>query len=338
MAKAEELARLVGGVLQGDANIDVTGVSSVEDAVPGDIVLAENPKYFECAAKSDASVIVCADDGSTEKTTIRVKDCRLAFARILEYFAPEQSQEAGIAANCCIGEGFRAGKDISVGYGCYVGKEVTLGDGVVIGPQSYIGDGVSIGAGSMFWPRVTVHWGTRIGERVTVHSGTVIGADGFGYVWDGESHRKVPQIGRVFIEDDVEIGANVTIDRAKTGETRIGSGTKIDNLVMIAHNVKIGRNCIIVAQVGISGSTVIGDGVILAGQSGVKDHVTIGDGAVIAARSGATKDVPAGVTVVGYPARENAEHWRIEAAMVRLPKLMKTVRELSEKIRLLERE
>jgi UDP-3-O-[3-hydroxymyristoyl] glucosamine N-acyltransferase len=338
MIKAEELARLVGGVIDGDRDLEVTGVSSVEDAMPGDVVLAENPKYFECAAKSDATVIVCADGGSTDKTTIRVKNCRLAFARILDFFAPKRKQELGIAANCCIGESFTTGKDISVGYGCYVGEGVTLGDGVVIGPQSYVGDGVSIGAGSVLWPRVTVHWGTQIGKGVTVHSGTVIGADGFGYVWDGESHRKIPQIGRVVIEDDVEIGANVTIDRAKTGETRIGSGTKIDNLVMIAHNVRVGKNCIIVAQVGISGSTVIGDGVIMGGQSGVRDHVRIGDGAVVAARAGLTKDVPEGATMAGCPARQRAQYWRIEAAMERLPQLVKTVRELSEKIRLLERE
>jgi len=346
MATVEQLAAFVGGRVEGDGSVEITGVASVEDAESGDIVLAENAKYFQAAAESRASAVVAAiasPPGKEKeaaasflsregKAVIWAEDARAAFARIIEYFAPPRPRRIGIDPNCRIGERFSCGRDVYIGYGCFVGDDVALGDEVSLAPCVFIGDGVRIGSGSVIHAGAVVHWGTEIGERVVIHSGAVIGADGFGYVRVGGTIRKIPQIGRVVIEDEVEIGANSTVDRAKTGVTRIGRGTKIDNLVMVAHNVSIGQNCLIVAQAGIAGSATIGDGVVIAGQVGIKDHIHIGDGAVIAAQAGVIGDVPAGSVLCGFPARERRRFWRMEASLERLPELLKRVSVLEKKL------
>jgi UDP-3-O-[3-hydroxymyristoyl] glucosamine N-acyltransferase len=215
-------------------------------------------------------------------------------------------------------------------------ERVTIGDGTAILAGTYIGRDADVGKSCLVYPNVTIREETRIGERVVIHSGSVIGADGFGFVREGDLYKKVPQIGNVEIGDDVEIGANVTIDRATTGTTLVGRGTKIDNLVQIGHNVRIGENCILVAQVGIGGSTELGSGVTLAGQAGATGHISIGDGATVAAQAGVTKSVPAGVTVSGYPAREHGIANRIYASSQKLPGLLKKVAELAERVKLLE--
>lgn len=332
-----ELSELVGGELRGDGDCEITGVSSVEEAAPGDLVFAQDARYLRLAASSPASAIVApAGSRNTGKPLILVNDPRYAFARILELFAPARKAPTGIDPTVHIGDDFRHGNDLSVGFGAFIGANVTLGDRVTIHPRVFIADDVRIGSDVTIHPMAVIHRGIVIGDRVTIHSGAVIGSDGFGYVTVEGSHHKIPQIGNVVLGDDVEIGANSAIDRARTGSTEIGSGTKIDNLVHIAHNVKIGRNCLVVALVGIAGSVTIGDRVVLAGQTGVKDHVTIGDDAILAARAGAIGDIKSGTCVSGFPARDHNEQLKISAAMHRLPDLLKLVSQLQTRVDALE--
>jgi UDP-3-O-[3-hydroxymyristoyl] glucosamine N-acyltransferase len=231
-----------------------------------------------------------------------------------------------------VGERLECAEGVSVGYGCWIGDDVSIGSGSIVHPLVYVGDGVRIGDDCEVYPHVVLYPGTELGSRVTVHAGTVIGSDGFGYVSVGGELVKVPHIGKVVIEDDVEIGANVTIDRAKTGSTRIGRGTKIDNLVQLAHNVKTGQRCIIVAQVGLAGSVELGEQVTLAGQVGVNSHVRIGDGAVVGAGAGVFGDLEGGGTYSGFPARRHREHLRAQAALLRLPEMREAVAGLSRQV------
>ena len=335
----KELAELVGGKVRGDADCEITGVSSIEEAIPGDVVFAEDTRYLRAASASPASAIVCPLSArNTGKPLILVEEPRYAFARILQLFCPISIPATGIDADAYIGEGFTCGEAVSIQRGSVIGANVTLGDRVSIGPLAYVADNVKIGSEVVIHPLVAIHKGTVIGDRVAVHSGSVVGSDGFGYVMFNGKRHKIPQIGNVVIGDDVEIGANVTIDRARTGSTEIGSGTKVDNLVHIAHNVKIGRNCLIVALAGIAGSVSIGDGAILAGQSGVKDHVVIGDNAVVAARAGVIGDVSDGSRVSGFPARNHCDQMRVFAALQHLPGLLKTIGKLEDRVGSLERQ
>jgi UDP-3-O-[3-hydroxymyristoyl] glucosamine N-acyltransferase len=271
-----------------------------------------------------------------DKPIIRVKNPKFAFAQALRVFAPEPKVFQGIHPTANIGVKTQLGKNVSVHANSVIGEGCSIGDNVVIFPFVFIGDGVHIGNDSVVYPQVTIHDRTEIGENVIIHSGTVIGTDGFGYMFIEDRHYKIPQIGRVIIGDDVEIGANVTIDRARTGTTRIGRGTKIDNLVHIGHNCNIGEHCVIVAQVGVSGSVDIGKGVILAGQVGVKDHVTIGDGAIVAANSGVIGNIAPGAFVSGHYARPHQQEMRAYATYQHLPDMAKQMRALESKIKSLE--
>jgi UDP-3-O-[3-hydroxymyristoyl] glucosamine N-acyltransferase len=331
--RLSEIAQAVGGTVVGDGDVVVTGVASVYDAAEGDIVLAENARYLAEAEKSSAAAVIAPEcDGGT-KPVVVVESPRGAFSKVLELLAPAVKQpEAGVDPGARLGEGVRLGEGAAVGFGSWIGDGVEIGEGAVIYPLVYVGDGVRIGAGTVLYPHVTVYHGCEIGARVTVHSGAVIGADGFGYIRVGNEIKKVPQIGNVVIEDDVEVGANTTIDRAKTGSTRIGRATKIDNLVQVAHNVRTGRMCVLAALAGIAGSTELGDGVTVAGQVGMKDHVRIGDGAVIAARAGVIGDVPAGATFSGFPARPHKEAMRAEALAHRLPEMRRRVDALQKEV------
>ena len=333
-----ELADAVGGTVHGPGDVLITGAASVSEAAPGDIVLAENAGYLAAAEKSAASAVVARDGVCGAKPVIRVADARAAFAEILRRLAPEVRQPPpGIDPTCRVGERLTLGSGAAVGYGCWIGDDVAIGEGSIVHPFVYLGDGVRIGARSVVHPHVVIYPGCELGSQVTVHAGTVIGSDGFGYLSVGGKLCKVPQIGKVIVEDDVEIGACVTIDRAKTGATRIGRGTKIDNLVQIAHNVKIGEGCIVVAQAGLSGSVELGRGVTVAGQAGVKDHVRIGDGTVIAAQAGVFGDL-AGGTYSGYPARPHKESLRAQAAVLRLPEMQKAVQKLQKEVERLSKQ
>ncbi len=332
-----ELADLVGGELTGDPDLPILGAADITDAEEGDIVFAESPKHLDEAVGSKASAVIAYQGASDSgKPVVTVRNPRYAFAQILTVFSPPRKREPGIHPSSIVGPDTTIGENPSIGPNVYIGQNTTVGKNVLIYPFVYIGDNVHIGDDCTLYPFVSLLDRTELGNRITIHSGTVVGADGFGYTKVGGKHCKIPQIGNVVIDDDVEIGANCTIDRARTGTTQIGRGTKMDNLVHVAHNVKIGEDCIVIAQVGISGSVTIGNDVVLAGQVGLKDHITVGDGAILCARAGVIGNVEPGAFLSGYPARDHREQMKLHAAEQRLPALLKTVRDLEKRIKDLE--
>ncbi|MGC8666761.1 MAG: UDP-3-O-(3-hydroxymyristoyl)glucosamine N-acyltransferase [Chthonomonadales bacterium] len=326
-----ELARHVEGAVVGNQDAVIFGVSSIEDAEAGDIVFAENPRFLSEAQRSRASAIIAFLDATTpDKPLIRVDNPRYAFTKILKMFAPPLNAPKGIHPTAIIGSGAKIGTNVSIGPHVVVGERAQVGDRSVLMAGTVLGNEAVVGEDCVLFPNVTVYAGCTLGNRVVLHAGVVVGADGFGYMRVGDQSIKIPQIGTVTIEDDVEVGANSTIDRAKTGATVIGARTKIDNLVHIAHNVKIGPDCIIVAQVGIAGSCQIGRGAMLAGQAGIKDHVTIGEGAIIHAQAGVFGNIEPGAEVSGYPARPHRERLRMDAAVANLPEYVKRIRTLEK--------
>ncbi|MBC8101486.1 MAG: UDP-3-O-(3-hydroxymyristoyl)glucosamine N-acyltransferase [Cytophagales bacterium] len=340
-----ELAEVVKGRVFGDPLMLIRGIASIKEAQSGDITFAENRRFLVNAEQSSASAIIAPNGATGEvaaqvfvKTMIAVDNPRLAFAQILDLFAPEQYLARGIDPTAVIGSDFRCGANASIGAQSVLGENVRLGENVTIHALAYLGDDVEIGDNTVIGPHVTLLRGTVIGEDCLIHSGAVLGADGFGYLTIGGKHRKIPQIGHVLVGDHVEIGANVTIDRARTGATRIGSGTKIDNLVHIGHNCDIDEDCIIIAQVGLAGGVEIGHGAILGGQAGVKEQAKIGPGAVIGAQSGVMGDIPAGAFVSGYGARPHKEVLRTAASLSQLPDVLKKMREMEQRLTALEGE
>ncbi|MCS6830207.1 MAG: UDP-3-O-(3-hydroxymyristoyl)glucosamine N-acyltransferase [bacterium] len=329
----QQLAQQLNAQVEGDETASITGVSSIEFAQEGDVVFAESPRYLLMAERCPAAaVIVWQDAPSIQKPLLRVESPRQAFLKALEMFAPQPHHPEGIDLNAVISPDADIGDDVAIGAGCIIEAGVRIGRGSVLYPLCYIGRDAQLGEQCLLYPNVTLMHGVRLGNRVIVHAGAVIGADGFGYVTVDGVHRKVPHIGTVEIGDDVEIGANVCIDRAKTGATRIGRGTKIDNLVHIGHNVQVGEHCLLVAQVGIAGSSQLGNYVVLAGQVGVADHVSIGEGAIVAAQSGVAGNLPGGQRYFGSPAREHGKQLRLMAYASRLPELFERVKELEQKL------
>ena len=328
-----EIARVLGGNVVGNGEAIIKGIAGIAEAQPGELTFIDSPQYDSYLETTAASaVIVDAQTSAAGKTIIRVAQPRLAFARAMRIFFPAVAPgPMGIHPTVVMGKGSSVGQGVRIGAHVVIGDEIQIGDGVVIFPLVSIGDRTRIGSGTVIYDNVTIRDGIEIGCDVIVHSGTVIGSDGFGYAQDGEEHLKIPQVGTVIIEDQVEIGSNVSIDRGTLGVTRIGRGTKIDNLVQIAHNVVIGPNTLLVAQVGISGSTRIGANVILAGQVGVVGHIEVGDGAVVAAQSGVSKSVPPHTVMFGSPARGMKKAKQIEACISRLPDLFKRVQRLEKK-------
>jgi UDP-3-O-[3-hydroxymyristoyl] glucosamine N-acyltransferase len=264
------------------------------------------------------------------KARIIVDKPQAALLQLIPRFHPPQDRAPSIHPTARIGRSSRIGKDVLIDAYAVIGENVKIGDGVTVGAHSVIGDGVTISNNSILYPHVTLYPGAEIGSRVALHSGVRIASDGFGYVFDGTKHAKIPHVGRCIIGDDVEIGANTTIDRGSIDDTVIGAGTKIDNLVQIGHNVKVGQLCLIMAQVGIAGSAQIGDGCVLAGQAGLGGHIVIGAGARIAGQSGVFGNVPAGESWSGYPARPHRESLRSTAAMLKLPSIIKDLEKLVE--------
>ena len=340
----EVLAISGGKLLSGTPEVNITGVAALADAGPGEISFFANPKYLGALRRSRAAAVLVpagferfaeaeAEAPAVAAALIAVANPSLAFAQLVERFAPLQETRApGISPTAIVGRDVRMGRDVCVQPYAVIEDRVQLGDGVSIGAHVYIGADSRIGAGSLLYPHVTIRERSRVGARVIIHSGAVIGSDGFGFEMQGGKHVKIPQTGIVEIEDDVEIGANSTIDRARFGRTIIGTGTKIDNLVMIAHNVVVGPHCVLVAQTGISGSTRLGSYVTLAGQAGVVGHVEIGDQAVIAAKTGVSKDVPAKAVMFGIPAEPLAKAKENIANVRRLPKLVERVRKLEAEL------
>ena len=336
-----DISRLLGGELTGDPEVCVTGVAAVDEAGPGDVVLADNARFFKRAMSSEAACVVTSPDMASDgggKCVITVAGPAEAFMKVLAHFKPPESlPPAGIAPGAVVQVDAKLGDNVAIGPNCYVGSGASLGDGCVLFPNVCVGDAVRIGEGTKIYPGVTIYANCKIGKRVILHAGVVIGADGFGYHPGEAGLTKFPHTGTVEIGDDVEIGANSTIDRAKTGATVIGSGTKIDNLVQIAHNVKIGTNCAIVALSGIAGSVEIGNNVTLAAQAGIKDHVTIGDGSVVAARAGVIGNVAEHSTVSGFPARDHRVEKRAEAVRLRLPDILQRLRNVETELEKLSR-
>ena len=331
----EEMARQVGGTVVGEGSTVITGVASIETAREGDIVFAQTPHHFAQAEKSSGScILVPRAIRESRKTLIQVENPRLAFSTILALCYPPERPDPGVHPSAVLGRDVRLGSDVSIGPYAVIGNAVELGDRAAIGPGCVIGDRTVIGRETLLYAHVTLYPNCRIGERVTIHSGAVVGSDGFGYVWDGTRHVKIPQVGNVLVDDDVEIGANTCIDRATLGSTMISRGVKIDNLVQVAHNVTVGQHTVLVAQVGIAGSSKIGAGSVLAGQVGVCDHVIIGDGVVVGAKSlvFAGKHVRAGEVVMGYPTRPMRKAKEQLAALAKLPELISEVAELRRAI------
>ena len=333
-----EIAKLVDGEIVGDASVVITGACGIKEAVEGDITFVANPKYLPLMGKTRASAIITSREvKESAKPLIRTENPSLAFARMLSIMEPcEIKHPKGIHPTALIGKNVSLGKDAALGPYAVIEDNAVIGERAIIYAGCFIGHDVRIGNDTLIYANVSIRERVSIGSRVIVHSGTVIGSDGFGFATLKGIHHKIPQVGTVIVEDDVEIGANVTIDRARFDKTLIGKGTKIDNLVQIAHNVIIGENSFIVAQAGISGSTIIGNNVILAGQAGLVGHITVGDGAIVAAQGGVTKDVPPNTMVSGYPAKPHDIAKRVNACVQNLPKLYETVNGLKKKIAELE--
>jgi len=323
---AAEIATRLGGEVVGDGSVILTGFAPAESAQQGDLTFAENAAYFARAESSAARAILVGRGFSSQtKVLIRVPDARVAFAKVLPLFFPEPVVTPGVHPTALVAASARVDPTAFVGPFCMIGKRTTIGAKSVLDAMVYVGDDCRLGSMVRLFPQVTLYARTEIGDRVRVHAGTVIGSDGYGYVQDRGVHQKVPQVGNVIIQEDVEIGAGVTIDRGALGSTIIGRGTKIDNLVQIAHNVIVGEHCLLVSQVGIAGSTRIGHHVTIAGQAGVAGHLKIGDGAVIAAKSGVMTDIPAGEHWAGAPARRGVRMKKQWVALEHLPDLLKRV-------------
>jgi UDP-3-O-[3-hydroxymyristoyl] glucosamine N-acyltransferase len=337
-ATIKEIAAHINAEVLGDGDIIITGVNGIKEAKAGEITFLANPKYLFLLATTGASAVITGrNTAAGARTFILTDNPSLAFTKVIEFFTPSQKNRlCGIHPSALIGKGSQLGQGAALGPYAVVGDNVSIGERCLIHAGCFIGDNTRIGSDTVIYPNVSIREGIAIGKRVVIHSGSVIGSDGFGFVNVEGRHHKIPQVGTVEICDDVEIGANAAIDRARFGRTVIGAGTKIDNLVHIAHNVVIGENSIIVAQVGISGSTTIGNGVILAGQAGLVGHITVGDGAVVAAQGGVTKSVPANTMVSGYPAQPHDKAKKINACVQNLPRLYESVKELKAKIEKLD--
>jgi UDP-3-O-[3-hydroxymyristoyl] glucosamine N-acyltransferase len=330
-----EISDYVGGKVVGNKSLKIKRISGIEQAQPGELTFLANPKYKNFLSTTNASAVIVSEDVHTDRIAlIKHPHPYLAFCKALEMFYPQTKKyKPGIDSTAILPKDVKIGKDVHIGPYVVIEDKAKIGDKTKILANSFVGAEAIIGENSFIYPRVVIRENTIIGKNVIVHSGTVIGSDGFGYVKDGKNHRKIPQVGKVVIEDEVEIGANVTIDRATLGETRIGRGTKIDNLVQIAHNVTIGENCLIVAQVGISGSTKIGKDVIIAGQVGLVGHIQIGDRVIIGAQSGVSKSIESDTIVFGYPAREMRKARRIEACISQLPEYFKRINKLEKELK-----
>lgn len=336
---AAQIALIVNGKLEGDATVAVSSFGKIEEAKEGQLTFFANPKYEEFLYTTKASVIIINEAHELKQpvaaTLIRVPDAYSAFATLLtKYQEIMQQQLTGIQQPSYIAKTATVGKNVFVGAFAYLGEGVSIGDNSKIYPNAFIGDNVAVGKNCVIHPGVKIYHSCIIGDNVIIHAGTVIGSDGFGFAPQADgSFKKVPQIGNVVVESNVEIGANATIDRATIGSTLIKSGAKLDNLIQIAHNVEVGHSTVIAAQAGVSGSTKIGNGVMIGGQAGIVGHIQLGDGAKVNAQSGVSKSIEAGKAVTGSPAYDYTSALRSQAAARKLPDLEKRVKELEELVK-----
>ncbi len=329
-----ELAGHLHGEVAGDGTTVITGVAGIREAVEGDITFVGDRKYVEYLSSTRASAVIRDRSIESSLPSVIVDNAYLGFIKAINLLSPPEEPECGTGLHetAIVDPGADLGDNVSVGPFCRIGPGAKIGANTKVLFGTWIGRGASIGCDGLIYPNVVIRERCRIGDRVIIHPGVVIGSDGFGFAWDGEKHVKIPQVGIVVIEDDVEIGCNTTIDRATTGVTRIGRGTKIDNLVQIGHNCVIGRHSILAGQAGLSGSTELGDHVVAGGQTGFVGHVTVGAGVKVGAKTGVTKSIPPGTTVLGFPARELGLTKRIYACTTRLPEVFKRLRRLEESL------
>lgn len=304
--KLKKLSELVSGAIVGEADLEIKGVSPIEEAGAGDLVFVLEDKYLAPALSSRAAALVARSSSKISgKSAILVKNPRLAMAKILSHFAPKPRVKAGIHKTAVIAESARIGKRVTIYPFVYVGEDVEIGDDCIVHPQ------------------VTIYDRVKIGKRVILHSGARIGVDGYGFVWNQGKYEKIPQAGTVVIEDDVEIYANTCIARATLGATRIGAGTKIDNLSHIAHNCILGKHCAVTALVGFAGSVTFKDHVSVGGMAGFNGHITVGENTVVMAKAGVTKDIPANSVISGFPAIDHKKDLELQAALRKLPEIIK---------------
>ena len=335
------LAAKLGAVLEGDGAAEVTGVADLKAARPGQVSFAGNPKYLAAVAASAATAVIVAQEAqidSPQPALLRVPHVDAAFAAACALFAPEPvAQARGVHPQALVAPEATLGNDVSIGAFAVVEAGAVIGDGTTLWPQTYVGHGARIGRDCLVYPMASIREYCVLGDRVILYSGAVIGSDGFGYTVDAQGVRtKIPQTGIVVLEDDVEIGANTTVDRARFGETRVGQGTKVDNLVMIGHNCVIGAHSVLCAQMGMAGTTTLGQQVVCAGQVGLAGHLTIGDGAVIGAQAGVPKDLPGGQMYLGAPAVPRLEFGKSLAHVASLPKVKNKLKELESRLAALE--
>jgi len=328
--KAQSIADFLGGTIEGDANAIVTDVAKIEEGRPGTLAFLSNPKYNKYLYETEATIVIVNQDFEPETevkpTLIRVADAYKAFASLLELYQQAKGNKTGIENPSFIDVSAKVGNDIYVGAFAYIGKNVRIGNHVKIYPQVYIGDNSIIGDDCILFAGVKIYEDTRIGEACIIHAGAVIGSDGFGFApTEDGSYKKIPQVGNVILEDNVEIGANTTIDCATMGSTIIRKGTKIDNLVQIAHNVEIGENTVMASQTGIAGSTKVGSNCMFGGQVGVAGHITIGDHVNLGAMSGVNNSIKSNRTVLGAPAMDIAQAAKVFAIFRNLPALREQV-------------
>ncbi|MCH5319636.1 MAG: UDP-3-O-(3-hydroxymyristoyl)glucosamine N-acyltransferase [Paramuribaculum sp.] len=341
---ANQIASLAGGFVEGNGDVIINSFAKIEEGHPGAISFLANPKYAHFIYDTKSSAVIVSKDFKPEKelstTLIRVEDPYSTVAHLLEMVDKMINQpKKGIEQPCHISHTAKVADNVYIGAFAYIGDGVKIAEGCQIYPQAYIGDGVKIGKNTIVYAGVKIYKGCVVGENCILHSGVVIGADGFGFAPTENGYDKIPQLGNVVIEDDVEIGANTTIDRAMMGSTRIKKGVKLDNLIQIAHNCEVGERTVMAAQVGVAGSTKIGRNCMLGGQVGLAGHITVGDDAHVAAQSGTQKDIPAGARLFGSPAMDLIEYGRQTINIKRLPKLQakvdlleKQLKELADKL------
>ena len=334
--KAKQIAELIGGRVEGNEDASITTFAKIEEGREGAISFLSNPKYTHYLYETKSTIVLVNDDlvleHPVQATLIRVKNAYEAVARLLQLYEAMKPKKKGIDPLAFVSDKATVGEDVYIGAFAYVGDGATVGDGCQIYPHVFIGDGVKVGAGSLLYPNVTVYHGCQLGCNVTIHAGSVIGADGFGFAPNQEGYDKIPQIGVVIIEDNVEIGANTCVDRSTMGATVIHKGVKLDNLIQVAHNCEIGENTVMSAQVGLAGSTKVGSWCMFGGQVGLAGHITIGDHVNLGAQSGVPSSIKANQTLIGTPPLPPTAYFKSQAIFRRLPDMYKELDRLKKEV------